>query len=158
MTYIRQFAVIITVCFIGEVLQKYIPLPVPASIWGLLLMFVSLRTKIFPLKAVDTTSDFILAIMPLLFVPSTVALITTGSTLKKYGIQFLIIGVVSTIVVFGVTGIVTQAIIRLTHKNSGGNVSPCHGTDPSRGTDPAHGADSAQGTEPAGKSVPEEAE
>ena len=152
MTYIRQFAVIITVCFIGEVLQKYIPLPVPASIWGLLLMFVSLRTKIFPLKAVDTTSDFILAIMPLLFVPSTVALITAGPTLKKYGIQFLIIGVVSTIVVFGVTGIVTQAIIRLTHKNSRGNVGP------SRGTDPAHGADSAQGTDPAGKSGPEEAE
>ena len=152
MTYIRQFAVIITVCFIGEVLQKYIPLPVPASIWGLLLMFVSLRTKIFPLKAVDTTSDFILAIMPLLFVPSTVALITAGPTLKKYGIQFLIIGVVSTIVVFGVTGIVTQAIIRLTHKNSRGNVGP------SRGTDPAQVADSAQGTEPAGKSVPEEAE
>ena len=152
MTYIRQFAVIITVCFIGEVLQKYIPLPVPASIWGLLLMFVSLRTKIFPLKAVDTTSDFILAIMPLLFVPSTVALITAGPTLKKYGIQFLIIGVVSTIVVFGVTGIVTQAIIRLTHKNSRGNVGP------SRGTSPAQVADSAQGTEPAGKSVPEEAE
>ena len=146
MTYIRQFAVIITVCFIGEVLQKYIPLPVPASIWGLLLMFISLRTKIFPLKAVDTTSDFILAIMPLLFVPSTVALITAGPTLKKYGIQFLIIGVVSTIVVFGVTGIVTQAIIRLTHKNSDKNTAP------------AHGADSAQGTEPAGKSVPEEAE
>ena len=157
MTYIRQFAVIITVCFIGEVLQKYIPLPVPASIWGLLLMFFSLRTKIFPLKAVDTTSDFILSIMPLLFVPSTVALITAGPTLKKYGIQFLIIGVVSTIVVFGVTGIVTQAIIRLTHKNSSGNVRP-HGTGPSRGTSPAHGADSAQGTEPAGKSVPEEAE
>ena len=129
MTYIRQFAVIITVCFIGEVLQKYIPLPVPASIWGLLLMFVSLRTKIFPLKAVDTTSDFILAIMPLLFVPSTVALITTGSTLKKYGIQFLIIGVVSTIVVFGVTGIVTQAIIRLTHKNSSGNAAPAQGSE-----------------------------
>ena len=158
MTYIRQFAVIITVCFIGEVLQKYIPLPVPASIWGLLLMFVSLRTKIFPLKAVDTTSDFILAIMPLLFVPSTVALITAGPTLKKYGIQFLIIGVVSTIVVFGVTGIVTQAIIRLTHKNSSGNVGPSQGAGPSRGTDPARGADSAQDTDPAGKSVPEEAE
>jgi holin-like protein len=137
MTYIRQFAVIITVCFIGEVLQKYIPLPVPASIWGLLLMFLSLRTKIFPLKAVDTTSDFILAIMPLLFVPSTVALITAGPTLKKYGIQFLIIGVVSTIVVFGVTGIVTQAIIRLTHKNSGGNVSPSQDTDPAHGAAPA---------------------
>ncbi|HAC31318.1 MAG TPA: murein hydrolase regulator LrgA [Treponema sp.] len=158
MTYIRQFAVIITVCFIGEVLQKYIPLPVPASIWGLLLMFVSLKTKIFPLKAVDTTSDFILAIMPLLFVPSTVALITAGPTLKKYGIQFLIIGVVSTIVVFGVTGIVTQAIIRLTHKNSSGNVGPSQGAGPSRGTDPARGADSAQDTDPAGKSVPEEAE
>ena len=152
MTYIRQFAVIITVCFIGEVLQKYIPLPVPASIWGLLLMFVSLKTKIFPLKAVDTTSDFILAIMPLLFVPSTVALITAGPTLKKYGIQFLIIGVVSTIVVFGVTGIVTQAIIRLTHKNSSGNVDPAQVADPSHGAEPSHG------TEPAGKSVPEEAE
>lgn len=90
-------------------------------------MFLALKTKIFPLKAVDTTSDFILAIMPLLFVPSTVGLITAGPTLKKYGIQFLIIGVVSTIVVFGVTGIVTQAIIRLTHgkkDTTGGETAP----------------------------------
>ena len=121
-------------------------------------MFASLKTKIFPLKAVDTTSDFILAIMPLLFVPSTVALITAGPTLKKYGIQFLIIGVVSTIVVFGVTGIVTQAIIRLTHKNSGGNVGPFRGTTPSQGTTPARGTEPSQGSDPAGKSVPEEAE
>ncbi len=95
-------------------------------------MFLSLRTKIFPLKAVDTTSDFILAIMPLLFVPSTVALITAGPTLKKYGIQFLIIGVVSTIVVFGVSGIVTQAIIRLTHKNSDKNTDPSHVAAPAK--------------------------
>lgn len=118
MRYIKQFSIIISVCFIGEILQRIIPLPVPASIYGLVLMFLALKIGIFPLDAVEQTSDFILSIMPLLFVPSTVGLITAGPILKRHGIYFLIIGILSTIVVFAATGIVAQAIIRLKNKKS----------------------------------------
>ena len=116
MKYVKQFTIIVSICFIGEILHKIIPLPVPASIYGLLLMFFALSLKIFPLEKVETASDFILEIMALFFVPSTVGLVTAGSILKKFGLQFIAIGLVSTVLVFGISGITTQLIIRILNR------------------------------------------
>ena len=42
MKYIKQLAIIILVCFAGELVRYIVPLPVPGSIWGLVLMFILL--------------------------------------------------------------------------------------------------------------------
>ena len=57
MKFVKQFAIFVTICFIGEVLHKVIPLPVPASIYGLVLMFCALKFKIMPLQEVEVFSD-----------------------------------------------------------------------------------------------------
>lgn len=116
MKYIKQFTILVTTCFIGEILHALIPLPVPASIYGLVLMFCALHFKIMPLTAVEETSDFFLSIMPLLFIPSTVGLLLAWDILKARWLQLLIIGIGSSIAVFFVTGHVTQIVIRLTKK------------------------------------------
>ena len=113
MKIIKQFTILVTVCFIGEILHAIIPLPVPASIYGLVLMFILLQTKIMPLEKVEQVSDSILGIMPLLFIPSTVGLILAWDILKLHWLEFTLIGVLSTIVVFAVSGHVTQLIIRI---------------------------------------------
>ena len=115
MRLVKQFWMVIT-CFIGEVLHALIPLPVPASIYGLVLMFVALQTKIMPLSAVEDISDGLLGIMPLLFIPSTVGLILAWDILKVWWLQFMIIGILGTMVVFFVTGHVTQFVIRILRK------------------------------------------
>lgn len=111
MKFVRQFTIIIVVSFIGEVLNRIIPLPVPASIYGLVLMFLCLFFRIFPVDAVRETSGFLNGIMPVLFVPSSVGFINAIPLMKKYGIQFFIIAVVSTFLVMIVTGHVAQFII-----------------------------------------------
>ena len=52
MKYIRQFAIIVTISFLGEVLKSLLPLPVPASIYGLGLMLAALCTGIIKLESV----------------------------------------------------------------------------------------------------------
>ena len=113
MYFVIQFTILVITCFIGEILHALIPLPVPASIYGLVLMFSALHFKIMPLNAVEETSSFLLGIMPLLFIPSTVGLILAWDILKVHWLQFLIIGILGTIVVFFAAGHVTQLVIRI---------------------------------------------
>ncbi|WP_407427001.1 CidA/LrgA family protein [Treponema sp.] len=113
MNLIKQFTILVVVCFAGEVLHHIIPLPVPASIYGLILMFAALHLKVMPLDSVEKISDGLLGIMPLLFIPSTVGLILAWDILKIWWLEFLIIGIGSTIAVFFVSGHVTQLVIKI---------------------------------------------
>ena len=62
MKYIKQFVIIIAISFIGELLNKLIPLPIPASIYGLVIMFTALKTKIIPLSSIKETGNFFYSI------------------------------------------------------------------------------------------------
>ncbi len=119
MRLIRQFTILVVVCFIGEILHALIPLPIPASIYGLVLMFIALQSGFMPLEAVEEVSYGILSIMPILFVPSTVGLILAWPILKVHWLEFTIIGVGSTIAVFFAAGHVTQLVIRIVRKIMG---------------------------------------
>lgn len=113
MKYIRQFVIILVVTFISEVLKYYIPLQIPASIYGLLIMLIALKTKVIPLEAVKDVGKFLIEIMPLMFIPAAVGLMNSWETLKAICIPVIVITVVSTIVVMGVSGRMTQLIICL---------------------------------------------
>lgn len=117
MKYIRQFVVIIIVTFIGEILKSIVPLPVPASIYGLILMLVALKTKIVPLKQVKETGTFLIEIMPLMFIPAAVGLLVSWNSLKSICIPVILITILTTIIVMVVTGKVTQLIIVLEKRN-----------------------------------------
>ena len=89
-----------------------IPLPVPASIYGLVLMLTGLMTKLIPLHAVKETGKFLLDIMPLLFVPAAVGLIDTWGVLRPVIVPVTVTVLVSTVAVMAASGRATQAVIR----------------------------------------------
>lgn len=111
MKYIRQFVIILFISFIGEALKYVLPLPIPASIYGLVLMFVLLETKVLKVEAVQDAGKFLIEIMPMMFIPAGVGLLNAGDTLKPVLIPIIVILFVSTIVVMGVSGKVTQTMI-----------------------------------------------
>ena len=117
MKYIRQFLWILLFSFAGELLKFVIPLPVPASIYGLLLLLLALVTGILRLESVKETSKFLIEIMALMFIPAAVGLLESWEALSGILIQVLTATVVSTVLVMGVSGMVTQALIR---KKQGG--------------------------------------
>ena len=72
MKYLKQFFIILAVSFAGEVLKYIIPLPIPASIYGLVIMLFLLGTKILSLECVRETGLFLVEIMPVMFIPAAV--------------------------------------------------------------------------------------
>ena len=105
--YLRQFGIILGVTCAGEVLKYFIPLSVPGSIYGLILMF----TGILKVEHVKETGEFLIEIMPLMFIPAGVGLLTSWSLLQSFLVPLLVITVVSTFIVMIVTGKVTDFLI-----------------------------------------------
>ena len=119
MKYVKQFAVILLVSFAGELLNYLLPLPVPASIYGLVLMLVCLLTGIIKLDAVRDTACFLSEIMPLMFIPAAVGLMASWSVIKENLLAYLVIAVVTTVVVMAVSGLVTQGVLKRNEKGEG---------------------------------------
>lgn len=111
MKYVKQFAIIGLMIFFGECLNLLLPLPIPASIYGMLLLFICLLTGIIKLQQIEETADFLLGAMSVFFISPAVNIMNSVSILKESLIGVLLTCIVSTIVVMVVTGWVTQAVI-----------------------------------------------
>lgn len=118
MKYINQFLIIMTISFIGELLSLVLPLPIPASVYGLVIMLICLFTNIIKLKQIEDVADWLILIMPVLFVPSAVSLINVGEAIKKDLLVITVVTLISTIVVMVVTGLVAQIIIKRKEQNN----------------------------------------
>ena len=99
MKYIRQFMIIILISFVGEVLHYLLPLPISASIYGLVLMLVGLASGLIPLAAVKDTAYFLVETMPLMFIPAAVGLLESWPVLKPMCGPIVAITVLSTVTV-----------------------------------------------------------
>ena len=119
MKYVKQFAIILLVSLAGELLGYLLPLPVPASIYGLVLMLVCLLTGIIKLDAVRDTACFLIEIMPLMFIPAAVGLMASWSVIKENLLAYLVIAVVTTVAVMAVSGLVTQGVLKRSGKGEG---------------------------------------
>lgn len=116
MRFIRQFLIILFVSFLGEVLKSVLPLPIPASIYGLVIMLALLVLKVVKLEQVEGASMFLIDIMPLMFIPASAGLIDIWPTLKPVLIPLLIMTIISTVLVMVVSGKVTEFVIKLENK------------------------------------------
>lgn len=112
MKYLKQFMVILAFSFLGEVLHQVLPLPIPASVYGLVFMLAALMTGVLKLHQVKETSAFLIEIMPVMFIPAAAGLIDSWGILQPVIIPLGVITVVTTVFVMVVTGLVTQEIIR----------------------------------------------
>ena len=119
MKYLRQFMIILLVSFVGELLKYAIPLPVPASIYGLVILFILLETGVLKLDAVKDTAIFLIEIMPLMFIPAGVGLIESWGDLGNMLVEVTVITVVSTVLVMGVSGKVTELVLKHSARKKG---------------------------------------
>ena len=116
MKYIKQFILILAISFAGELLKYLLPLPVPASIYGMVLMFVFLLTGVIKLEHVRETGKFLIEIMPLMFIPAGVGLMSSWSTLKPLLLPVAVITVVTIITVMVASGHTAQFILKREEK------------------------------------------
>lgn len=119
MRYLKQFTIILTISLLGEVLHYIIPLPVPASIYGLLLMLAALMTGVVKRDSVREAGAFLVEIMPVMFIPAAVGLLEAWGVLRPVWLPVAVITVVSTVLVMGVSGLVTQFVVRRDERRKG---------------------------------------
>ncbi len=119
MKYLRQFMMILLVSFLGELLKYAIPLPVPASIYGLVILFILLETGALKLDAVKDTAIFLIEIMPLMFIPAGVGLMESWGDLNSMLVEVIVITIVSTVLVMGVSGKVTELVLKRSVRKKG---------------------------------------
>jgi holin-like protein len=117
--YLKQLLVITLFSFLGEVLAYVIPLPVPAAIYGIVLLFTALITGLLRPEQVSDTAHYLISIMPLFFVVPTVKLLGYWDIIRPALIPITMILLVSTVVVFAAAGIVTQLICGKEDKKHG---------------------------------------
>lgn len=108
-----QIVIILLVSFAGELLNYCLPLPIPASIYGIVILFCLLEFKVIPLRAVKETGDFLVSIMQLMFIPAAVGLLEAWDLIAPNWLPYILITLISTFVVMFFSGRVTQAVIRL---------------------------------------------
>ena len=123
MKFLKQFSLIMLVSFLGEILHEVLPFPIPASVYGLIIMLLALVTGVIRLEHVREAAAFLIEIMPVMFIPAGVKLMTSWGALQPVFVPVIVITVVSTIIVMGVTGRATQWMIRREKNKRGGRQS-----------------------------------
>ena len=112
MKYVKQVLVILAFTALGELLAALIPFPIPAAIYGIVLMLIALGTGVLKTEAVKEVSSFLTGIMPLLFVPPAVRILEYWGIVGPNIAAIAIIAVSTTFLVFAVSGLVTQWVIK----------------------------------------------
>lgn len=112
MKYLRQAMIIAAITFAAEIIKYFVPLPVPASIYGLVLLFTLLKSGALKLEQIEDVGGLLLELMPLLLVPASVSFLTVLDTIQSMLLPVLIMGFVGTIVVMMITGRVSQWAIQ----------------------------------------------
>lgn len=113
MKILYQIAIIFSICFVSELISAVLPIFIPAPLIALLLLFLLLETKILKIDNIKEKSDFLLSNMAFFFIPAGVKVIEHVAVIKAIWWQFLLIVIISTILVFFITGLTVTLVIKL---------------------------------------------
>ena len=84
------------------------------------LLLAALLTGVIKLDQVEGAADFLIEIMPVMFIPAAVGLLNAWDVLRPVVVPVVVVTVVTTVLVMGVTGQVTQRVIRWERKRKEG--------------------------------------
>lgn len=112
MNFVIQFLIILGFSFAGEFLHWLLPLPIPAGIYGILLLFAALELKLVKVADIRDVSAFLITAMPVMFIPAAAGLMESWGIIADSPVPYVLITFLTTFIVMGVSGAVTQFIIR----------------------------------------------
>ena len=121
MKFVKQFLIILGISFAGEALKFLLPFPIPASIYGMVILLICLLSGFIPLASVKEAGTFLIEIMPVMFIPAGVGLMASWHILQPFLVPVSIITVAALITVMIVTGRCTQWILHKDRKKASTN-------------------------------------
>ena len=112
MKYLSQFLIIMGFTLAGEALQRLVPISIPASVWGLALLFAALCLKVVKVEQIKEVGGFLISILPVLFVGPTVGIMEHWALIQPQMLPIALLLVASTMLTFGISGGITQWLSR----------------------------------------------
>lgn len=112
MKYLNQFLIILGFTLAGEALQRIVPLPIPASVYGIVLLFAALCLGLVKLEQVKEVGGFLTSILPILFVSPAVGILENWALIKGSILPMVLLAAASTVLTFGISGRVAQALMK----------------------------------------------
>lgn len=119
MKYLSQFCILLGFALLGEALQKLIPLPIPASVYGLVLLFLALCLKILKPEQVRQTGNFLTGILPVLFVAPAVGIVDHWALIRPNLLPIALLIAATTALTFGISGRLAQHFLKKEGKDHG---------------------------------------
>lgn len=116
MKIIKQIGIIFAICWISTVIESLLPFSFPASVLGMLLLFLCLVTGILKIHHIQEKSDFLLSNMAFFFVPAGVSMINYLDVLVKNLIALVVISVISTFITFAATAYSMKLALKLLNR------------------------------------------
>lgn len=114
----REALIILGIYLVGELLSSSIHLPIPGNILGMLILFILLCTKIVKVDNISNVTNFLLDHLAFFFIPAGVGLMASLGIIKSTWWQLLIVCILTTTIIIGITGIIVQAISKKTKEKN----------------------------------------
>lgn len=120
MELVTQIGFVLGICLLGEGVSALLPLPVPAGVTSMLLMFAALCTRRLKPAMLEQTSSFLLKNMALFFIPACVGIIRYADVFLRNALPIVLICVLTTPVVFFAAGTAVRLTLRIMNGKGGG--------------------------------------
>lgn len=105
-----QLMIIFMISLVGEGISSVFHLPVPASIIGLVLLFLALQFKLLRLRHISMVGNFLLANMTILFLPPAVGIMDKFQVIAPYLLPIILIVLGAIVLNVCVIAVVVQLI------------------------------------------------
>lgn len=118
MKIIKQIGIIFSICWLAQVIEYLLPFDFPASVIGMILLFICLLTGILKIEHIQDKSDFLLSNMAFFFIPAGVSMINYLDILKNNALKLVLICVITTIITFFVTSCSVHFTMKLLNRKN----------------------------------------
>ena len=126
MKIIYQIGIIFALCWVSEIIEAFLPFAFPASVIGMILLFILLAFRVLKVEHIREKSDFLLSNMAFFFIPAGVSIINYFEVLKGNVGKLLLICFLTTILTFATTAWTIRGVLRLQNR---GKKKPEKGTE-----------------------------
>lgn len=108
-----ELAVIFAVCIAGDIVAKLLPFSFSSSVLSMIILLVLLMVRALKMENITASASFLTSNMAVLFIPYGVKLLQYLDVIRENLVLFLLIVLVTTPVVYGVTAFTAQLVIKL---------------------------------------------
>lgn len=117
-TFLQQAFVFAFIMLLANLIVGILPFPMPASVMGLILLFIALCLKIVKLEQVESLGNSLTGLISFLFVPSGISVMNSLGIMGQYGVQIVLIIIIATIILLAITGWTAKALLNLKKNQS----------------------------------------